>query len=449
MAAGYYEDGTITVALNGTSVTGTGTAFASRARVGDKLTRNGFSVPIIGPTTDGKTLTSNTALTLAWGFPVALTGATYKIELLPDLTRALEAMESLASVLGIGNLLSLAGLNGAGGDKGLMLNGAGSATTFALTAAARALLDDSSPAAMLATLGALGLAGGTTTGLVNVGAAGSAEQIRLYANGVTSGVFMGAEGTVVYGWFFNRSTGLLTLRYGATVAAAIAAPALVTITSTGAVTFGGAGAFTSLAASGALTVGGTGTFTGALTAAALAASGALTVGTTATVTGALSAASLSTAGALTVGGAGAFTGALTAAAGLMYGRGNVLGPVAQSAGVPTGALIEYGSNGAGSYVRFADGTQICWFRITFPTVTLTTPYGALFTAASDANRAYPAAFAAIPSTNISVTASSNRVVAFRQNTSTTTFWGAWAPVVASSGTTAVEAEFSAIGRWWI
>lgn len=38
----------------------------------------------------------------------------------------------------------------------------------------------------------------------------------------------------------------------------------------------------------------------------------------------------------------------------------VIGPVSQSGGVPTGAIIERGSNANGEYVRFADGTQECW-----------------------------------------------------------------------------------------
>lgn len=40
-------------------------------------------------------------------------------------------------------------------------------------------------------------------------------------------------------------------------------------------------------------------------------------------------------------------------------RGNILGTVGQAAGVPTGAVIERGTNANGDYVRFADGTQIC------------------------------------------------------------------------------------------
>lgn len=38
---------------------------------------------------------------------------------------------------------------------------------------------------------------------------------------------------------------------------------------------------------------------------------------------------------------------------------SVVGSVSQSAGGPTGAIIERGSNTNGDYVRFADGTQIC------------------------------------------------------------------------------------------
>tara|TARA_R110002020_G_scaffold80747_3_gene201213 strand:+ start:16145 stop:17305 length:1161 start_codon:yes stop_codon:yes gene_type:complete len=42
-----------------------------------------------------------------------------------------------------------------------------------------------------------------------------------------------------------------------------------------------------------------------------------------------------------------------------YGTENIVSTVSQSGGVPTGGVIERGSNGNGDYVRFADGTQIC------------------------------------------------------------------------------------------
>lgn len=46
-----------------------------------------------------------------------------------------------------------------------------------------------------------------------------------------------------------------------------------------------------------------------------------------------------------------------------FRRGNILGTVAQSGGVPTGALIEAGNNANGYYARYADGTQICWVKV--------------------------------------------------------------------------------------
>ena len=47
-----------------------------------------------------------------------------------------------------------------------------------------------------------------------------------------------------------------------------------------------------------------------------------------------------------------------------YRRGNILGTVSQSGGVPTGAVIESGSNANGSYVKFADGTMMTRTRFT-------------------------------------------------------------------------------------
>ena len=44
----------------------------------------------------------------------------------------------------------------------------------------------------------------------------------------------------------------------------------------------------------------------------------------------------------------------------IYTQASILGTVSQSGGVPTGAIIQRGSNANGEFVRFADGTQICW-----------------------------------------------------------------------------------------
>ncbi|WP_447830053.1 hypothetical protein [Aeromonas salmonicida] len=42
-----------------------------------------------------------------------------------------------------------------------------------------------------------------------------------------------------------------------------------------------------------------------------------------------------------------------------YKRNNILGEVSQTAGIPTGAIIERGSNANGEYIKFADGTLVC------------------------------------------------------------------------------------------
>lgn len=42
-----------------------------------------------------------------------------------------------------------------------------------------------------------------------------------------------------------------------------------------------------------------------------------------------------------------------------FNQGNIVGTVSQSDGIPTGAVVERGSNANGEYIRFADGTQIC------------------------------------------------------------------------------------------
>ena len=44
---------------------------------------------------------------------------------------------------------------------------------------------------------------------------------------------------------------------------------------------------------------------------------------------------------------------------LVYDQASLVGTVSETGGVPTGAVIERGSNANGEYTRWADGTQIC------------------------------------------------------------------------------------------
>ncbi|OPD97105.1 phage tail protein [Pseudomonas aeruginosa] len=80
--------------------------------------------------------------------------------------------------------------------------------------------------------------------------------------------------------------------------------------------------------------------------------------------------------------------------GALYSRDSILGAVSQSSGVPTGAVIQRGSDANGEYVRFADGTQICWHRYA-AAVDVTGVSGSLFITVGT-TLTFPAAFVSAP-----------------------------------------------------
>lgn len=73
-----------------------------------------------------------------------------------------------------------------------------------------------------------------------------------------------------------------------------------------------------------------------------------------------------------------------------YNKANILGTVSQTGGVPTGALMEYGSNANGEYWKYAGGMMICTKAhvFEFATAGINTGYTPW---------TYPAAFIAVPS----------------------------------------------------
>lgn len=84
--------------------------------------------------------------------------------------------------------------------------------------------------------------------------------------------------------------------------------------------------------------------------------------------------------------------------------GNVLGTVAQSSGIPTGAIIEAGSDANGQYTRYADGTQHCWTIFDDAAANWTTVHGAAFVRAAPLTFTFAKAFSAAPT----VTANARR-----------------------------------------
>lgn len=78
----------------------------------------------------------------------------------------------------------------------------------------------------------------------------------------------------------------------------------------------------------------------------------------------------------------------------VYNSSSILGIVSQVNGLPTGAVIERGSNANGDYVRFADGTQICWGVA--PQAQTVNQAGNLIFFSGNVAFNFPASFSAIP-----------------------------------------------------
>ncbi|MDC0739521.1 DUF2793 domain-containing protein [Cognatishimia sp. SS12] len=123
-----------------------------------------------------------------------------------------------------------------------------------------------------------------------------------------------------------------------------------------------------------------------------------------------------------------------------YGPGNLLGSVSESGGLPTGAVIEQGSNANGEYVRFADGTQICTATLSLD---INQTAGALFwSGAQTQDFAMP--FVAAPHGSGSLQNTARGWINARASSST-----AWAVSGFSFETRSGDtAALIAIGRWF-
>jgi hypothetical protein len=128
---------------------------------------------------------------------------------------------------------------------------------------------------------------------------------------------------------------------------------------------------------------------------------------------------------------------------------NILGTVSQSSGVPTGAIIEAGSNANGKYARFADGSQICTKRLTgLGPVNLTA--GSLFAANLIVAGSWAAVFSEIP--EVACSAGANGVAtcmtASAMGESTADAGVYQILCTFSSDSTAFQIGIIAVGRWF-
>jgi hypothetical protein len=125
-----------------------------------------------------------------------------------------------------------------------------------------------------------------------------------------------------------------------------------------------------------------------------------------------------------------------------YGPGNLVGPVAQIGGIPTGAVIESGSTVDGWYTRFADGLQVC--SVAGIGVDVNVSVGALFKSPVQ-TWTYPMAFVANPVVSGGdVSDVENMWVSAGQAGLT----GCSSVAFAHTSTTGASYSLTAIGRWF-
>lgn len=139
-----------------------------------------------------------------------------------------------------------------------------------------------------------------------------------------------------------------------------------------------------------------------------------------------------------------FTGANSAA------MQAIVGTVSQAGGVPTGALLESGTNANGTYVRYADGTQLCT-GITNTQVTNTAVVSGWFYNGTPCTATFAAAFSAAPQIIFNANRSDGlgavRLTACTVlGTTTTGIQGIRA--VSHANTHEVNNSYVAIGRWY-
>jgi hypothetical protein len=87
-----------------------------------------------------------------------------------------------------------------------------------------------------------------------------------------------------------------------------------------------------------------------------------------------------------------------------YHNSNIVGTVSQTSSVPTGAIIETGSNANGTYTKFADGTMICRGKRVVGGHALTSALGSalFYNPAGITATAFPATFIAAPEVVINI-----------------------------------------------
>lgn len=133
----------------------------------------------------------------------------------------------------------------------------------------------------------------------------------------------------------------------------------------------------------------------------------------------------------------------------LYSRDSILGPVSQSGGVPTGAIIERGSNANGEYIRWADGTQICT-KILTVSLAIDIVFGSMYASAAIQLGTPAASFINTPAASpTGWDATGNSLLTFTNTAPTASNLGViYLGRPSSQGALNRHVHVTAIGRWF-
>lgn len=133
---------------------------------------------------------------------------------------------------------------------------------------------------------------------------------------------------------------------------------------------------------------------------------------------------------------------------IRYSSRNLVGTVSQSSGLPTGAVIEAGTNANGRFTRWADGTMICTKLVNIGAVSFSASGNVFISSARDAGTS-PSTFSTEPYVSVMVSSSSGTNWTTMAVAPTTTNLGQYyifAP--GNSSVTGVSFYVTATGRWY-
>lgn len=125
---------------------------------------------------------------------------------------------------------------------------------------------------------------------------------------------------------------------------------------------------------------------------------------------------------------------------------DIVGAVSQVGGVPTGAIISRGSNANGEYVKYADGTQICWQSRTDTTAISSSGSSVFFSAPIEWS--FPVEFVGTPACNVMARRGGSITWNSPVSIPTTTSFSYYHVGAASMASGGFNVQLFAIGRWY-